>query len=109
MTDIIVIALVIAVGLSIFNGFAAGVVSALYFWRNHRNTTQRAILGAFVSGLTCAGIMLGPVVLEGLNAAGESTIAIVVVVALCAAVSLPGAFIMSRKIAKADPLGDTFR
>ena len=108
MSEIIIVASVFVFGLAILNGLAAGMVSILYFWRNNRSTTQRALWGALISGLICAGTMLGPVVLEGLSAAFESTLALVVMVVVCTAGSLPGAFIMSRKIAKTDVIGDVF-
>ncbi|MDE1468356.1 hypothetical protein [Aurantiacibacter sp. D1-12] len=109
MSDIIIIASVFVFGLAILNGLAAGIVSILYFWRNNRNTTQRALAGSAVSGLMIAGTMLGPLAVDGMSAAFESTIAMFFFFAVCAVASLPGAFIMSRKIAKSDPVGDTFR
>ncbi|RJY08807.1 hypothetical protein [Aurantiacibacter aquimixticola] len=106
MTTLLTIAPFLLIGIVIMNGFAAGVVAILYHWRGNANVSQRALFGSVVAGLASGTLLLGPFLSEGLIGAGGAGVGAFVIGFMFAAgliVSLPGAFLMSRKI------GDTRR
>ncbi|KLI63662.1 hypothetical protein AAV99_07960 [Aurantiacibacter marinus] len=90
----------VAVFIVILNGFAAGVVAAVYFWRNSQGVMKRAFTGALSTGLACLAMLSGSV--TNLGDLGEGVAIGAFVLAICFAfgtlVSLPGAYILSRKI-----------
>ncbi len=109
MTELIVLLTVFAFGLVILNGFAAGTVAFLYFWRKSRGVSRRALAAGLVVGMVTAGSLSGAMLADDLGDALPATIGLLFVALVCGLASLPGAFMMSRKIASADVVGDTFR
>lgn len=108
LTGLIAIAFFIV----ILNGFAAGLVSFAHFFRGAEGVMKRALIGACGTGVVCVALMSGALLFGGAGG-GEGAAVIVMVCAIVAAfgaaVSLPGAYILSRKIGDAgriDP--DTF-
>lgn len=85
----------------ILNGFAAGVVAIAYFWRDAQGVMKRAVIGALGSGIASFGLASG-VVLTGGSVRGDGlamiSIGIGVFVVFGTLISLPGAYILSRKI-----------
>ena len=93
------------------NFTSAGLVAGLYFWRNVRSATRRAFQGAALTGLLfllmfSVTFFIG--LADGTFAPAQLLLFLPFIFALGFLTGLPGAFIMSRKIAKSDPLGDTF-
>ena len=107
--ELVIILTATVFGLIIINGYAAGVVAALYFWRNRQSVAKRALFAALVAGLTAAAMLSGPMLADGFNDTLPIVLGLAFTGGIAALVSLPGAFIMSRKIANHDPVGETFR
>ena len=83
----------------ILNGFAAGVVAFLYHWRGVSALGARAVAASFATGTTLA-LALVATTLGNLMAGGveETALLFGTMLAIGTVVSLPGAFLMSRKI-----------
>lgn len=87
--------------LVIMNGFAAGIVAALHFWNGIAAVARRAMLASLSSGIVSVLLFSGILLEEGfVDSEGMDVLALVCVIFLAVGtvVSLPGAFIMSRKI-----------
>jgi len=93
------------------NGFAAGMVASLSIWRRRMRRSARIVSASALAGLLPASIFViaGASELFGTSASEESAVwAFVVglVLIVAAAVSLPGAIIVGRKL---DRPGDEYR
>lgn len=111
MSSIAVGVIALAFGAVMLNFCAAGLVAGFYFWRNVRSVSKRAVLGALLTGLICVAMLSGALLQDIISSVRETVVVvstIVMFLGLACASSFPGAFIMSRKIAKTDVFGDTF-
>lgn len=109
MYEILLFSTLLVFGALMLNGFAAGAVAALYYWRGNRSRTKRALAGALASGITSAGSLSGALIGGDSSDYLPGTLGLALTAIVCAMVALPGAFLMSRKIAATDVVGDTFR
>jgi hypothetical protein len=93
------VGIVIVVGL---NGFAAGAAAVLHLWRGRMAHGARSMLAAALAGALPASFMIVvPMAESGMG--GQFTIfllAFAVIFAGATAISLPGAIIISKKLAK---------
>lgn len=96
----------------ILNGFAAGVVSVLHFWGKNGQVGLRAALGSIGSGICTLLVFSGFIFFDPTSTRdgiGVMTGISVIFFAGGMIVSLPGAFLMSRKIGDTMPINpDTF-
>lgn len=98
------------VGALILNGFAAGMAAMLYLWRRDWPRSRRIVLSALSSGMATLLLFSGVLLFSG--GLQEEPVVMVLVFGLFAlagaAVSLPAALIMSRKIERGPDIGSVF-
>jgi len=104
MDEVFVLLTFLLFGLVLLNGFSAGIVAFLYFWRKNRDVNRRALSAGLVSGMVIAGTLSGALLTEGFYEILPAVIGLVFVAIICGAASLPGAFILSRKIGQSAPV-----
>ena len=100
MSSMITALIAIAVFIVLLNGFAAGLVAVSYFWRDAQGVMKRALVGALGAGIVCLLMVSGPLVAgRGLgNGLAAAVLSLATIFAVGFLVSLPGAYILSRKI-----------
>ena len=109
MSDILVALAALIFGGVIMNFCSAGLVAGLYFWRGSRKMSVRALTGAGLTGVLFFLMLSGAFLASSMENYPAVAIAVPMIIVVGAVTSLPGAFLMSRKIAKSDPFGDTFK
>ena len=91
----------IVFALFVLNGFAAGIVAALYVWGGNQARRSRALTAAGITGLVPL-VMALPAVLYQASTGETPVVALIVgfamVCGLAMAISLPGAVIIARKL-----------
>jgi len=108
LETIVVVGWVSLTGIVGLNGFAAGIVAVLHAWRSPMRPGNRTFLASAASGSLPASYMIVVPAASG-EAASEFGIMLLVSAVLLAVgtvVSLPGAIIVSRKLASP---GDDYR
>lgn len=104
MYDIGVAIWLLLVALVGLNGFAAGMAATLHLWRGMVRPRIRIILAATVSGLLPFAMLAAPLSLE-LGSVSDApqfigaVMAMILIVGLGTLVSLPGATVITRKLA----------
>jgi hypothetical protein len=102
--EIVIFAWLGIVGVIGLNGFAAGVAAVLHLWQSRMRRAPRIVLAAGVTGLLPASLILVMGLTDRTFLMGEGPFVMLVVFAILfgpgAVLALPGAVVITRKLAQ---------
>jgi hypothetical protein len=102
--EIVIFAWLGIVGVIGLNGFAAGVAAGLHLWQSRMRRAPRIVLAAILTGLLPASLILALGLTDRTFLMGEEPWVIVVAFAMLfgpgAVLALPGAVVITRKLAQ---------
>jgi hypothetical protein len=102
--EIVIFAWLGIVGVIGLNGFAAGVAAALHLWQSRMRRAPRILLAAGVTGMLPASLILAMGLTDRSFLMGEGPLVMLAAFAMLfgpgAVLALPGAVVITRKLAQ---------